>query len=482
MPYLRRREILAGVGLWAGAPLVGAFCRSMTPEALGQPLVRRRLLMYLDSLGHAEELFYQRGQGARAPVPTAEADGSVKLGGAFAALEPYRREVLFVRNLHSPFNVNGHANVWMLACTQIPGLTAAQFDTPSQPKPAPGVSIDRLIARQIGKNDLHMSVHLSGSRQGGSENLQSADGPNQRVPMESNPLTAYTRLFAAGLPIAGGDTAATAAYLARRRSLFDFLRADIARLDARLAAPERAKLGQYVDSVRAIEQRLSAQADPAKQAACARPAAPRDPGSEMVVGGMRVVDEQAAASMVDIAVAALTCGLTRVVTLTWDGEKSYPFLGHAQTGTHAMRHGGASGEPPLTSWVEMHERYFGYHARNVATIRARLGAVREGDGTVADSTLVTMMNSGGLWHHGGAKFGNQYALLVGSAGGAFKTGRFIKYPKMERSLSDLFVSIANAMGVGITRFGDQTYNKALHSGNPTYIVGDVNKGPLPGLA
>src|SRR5688572_24742933 len=242
MPFLRRREVLAGIGLWSGAPLLGTLCRSMTEEALGQPLTRRRLLLYIQVLGMGEDTYWNKAIPTNW-MPKANADGTVGLGQAFAPLEPYRKEINFLRDLHSPFNLTGHNNIWMLTCAQIPGLTTAQFDTASVSKPPQGISIDRLIAREIGKNDLHKSIHLSGSRQGGSENCSSADGPNQRFPTDTDPMATYARLFGAGIPMA--DTATTAAYLAKRRSLFDFLRADLARLDGRLAPAERGKLDQY---------------------------------------------------------------------------------------------------------------------------------------------------------------------------------------------------------------------------------------------
>lgn len=116
------------------------------------------------------------------------------------------------------------------------------------------------------------------------------------------------------------------------------------------------------------------------------------------------------------------------------------------------------------------------------TIRQRLGAVCEGDKTIADNTLIAMLNTGGQWHHGGPTYAGQFGLLLGSCGGYFKTGRFIKYPKMERSTSDLFVSMANAMGVPISRFGQQeTPDKSVLLGIPSYPIGPVNKGPLPDL-
>ena len=55
-------------------------------------------------------------------------------------------------------------------------------------------------------------------------------------------------------------------------------------------------------------------------------------------------------------------------------------------------------------------------------------------------------------------------MIAGSAGGYFKTGRYIKFPN-GTSMNDFLVSIANAMGVAPSsngmsnRFGDTAFCK-----------------------
>lgn len=56
-------------------------------------------------------------------------------------------------------------------------------------------------------------------------------------------------------------------------------------------------------------------------------------------------------------------------------------------------------------------------------------------------------------------------VIIGDAGGALKTGRYVTFPKDQRAMSDPFVTIANAVGLPIQTFGDPT----------------ICKGPLPGL-
>jgi hypothetical protein len=98
----------------------------------------------------------------------------------------------------------------------------------------------------------------------------------------------------------------------------------------------------------------------------------------------------------------------------------------------------------------------------VAHLWQRLKSVPEGNGTMADNTLLVWINSGGGLHHGGH---NNHAVVLLGGGGSFRTGRYLSYPAMRHCISDVYVSIAHAMGVDIKTFGDP-----MHC-----------KGPLPGL-
>ena len=46
-------------------------------------------------------------------------------------------------------------------------------------------------------------------------------------------------------------------------------------------------------------------------------------------------------------------------------------------------------------------------------------------------------------------------LLAGKAGGAFQTGRHVRYPK-QTPLCNLYLSMLDTMGVKADRFGDST--------------------------
>jgi hypothetical protein len=81
--------------------------------------------------------------------------------------------------------------------------------------------------------------------------------------------------------------------------------------------------------------------------------------------------------------------------------------------------------------------------------------------TVMDNTLILVVNE--LAHGSLHSWQNMPFFLVGSAGGYFKTGRYLTFDSKYHN--DLLVSVLNAMGAADTTFG-----KA-----------ELCTGPLPGL-
>jgi hypothetical protein len=262
--------------------------------------------------------------------------------------------------------------------------------------------------------------------------------------------------------------------------MFDFLRGDLTRINARLGAPERAKMDQYVESIRKMEIRLAYLADPTKQAACSKPGTP--PATALRDANLEAVS----AARLDIAVTAMLCGLTKVVAISFGSRGGgYPFLGNSLIGTHTMQHGKEGGGLTVN---EMHKRCYNWHARNVKTVRERLGAAKEGNGSIMDSSIIAPWNATGTWHHRGPWF--QYAWVIGNPGGYFgKMNKYKKYTQYTHSMSDVFVSVAKAMGVTprnaagtADRFGDERAPGPKFSfGYYTAPSGLVNTGPNPDL-
>jgi hypothetical protein len=214
-------------------------------------------------------------------------------------------------------------------------------------------------------------------------------------------------------------------------------------------------LQQYLESVRGVEKQVV-------QLARARAASNGGTGAPTVSSSTDFKDKFATPevlrALVDTSVNALIAGLTRVSTVSILGNsgsfKGWLFPDGSKVLHHNVMHSGGG-----SAAVRMDKVFAG----EAVHIWERLRAVPEGGGTMADNTLLLFLNSGGGVHHGGHN--NHCMILLGSAGGYFRTGRYLTIPPMRHAVSDLYVSVANAMDVPIRTFGDP----------------GICKGPLPGL-
>ena len=159
--------------------------------------------------------------------------------------------------------------------------------------------------------------------------------------------------------------------------------------------------------------------------------------------------------MMDIIAHAFACDVTRVMTL----QLSYAFshvvhswLGHT-SGHHDMSHDGTDRRTEL-------QAIDNWYAKQIAYLVGQLDAVNEGNGTLLDNTLIVMGRELGSTAH---RMDRSPLLLIGKAGGALRTGRFLNYDKQEHV--KLLVSICQLMGMSTTSIGDRV----------------TNSGPLAGL-
>jgi hypothetical protein len=157
----------------------------------------------------------------------------------------------------------------------------------------------------------------------------------------------------------------------------------------------------------------------------------------------------------DLLAGAFACDLTRVATLQWthaESNQTFPFIGVSGQ-HHTMSHAGdgdAAAQESLTKINVFYAEQFRY-------LLEKLSSYREGDRTLLDNTVV-------FWAIEVGK-GNNHAhrdlpfLLAGSAGGYFRTGRFVDYQARGRAQphNNLLVSLGNALGLPEQTFGDPAH-------------------------
>lgn len=428
---LARRDFLSAMGLGAGTWLLAPiFSRRLLPEAMGAVTPgRKRFILMTHGGGLLEEHY----------TCPARSETDFDLGPVLKPFEPFRKQLLVLSKFFCPIDKRQHGNQYaVLSMMKSPNQDYGNY----KGLPPGGVSVDRFLARQIGAQDAFDSTLVGIDEQKGNPVNLSAEGLNKPYPAIGSPLKAYDTYFARQMTGAD-DPMATAKLIAEERSVLDLIRGDIARMNARLAGPGRAKLDQYLDALRGVERRLM---DLGGTGARCQP--PPRPAELMERSSL---DPSVIAAHIQVTYAAHLCGLTRVSHISIHGFSSphtpYRWLGDTQ-GLH----------------VCMHERFMGsivrigtYVSSQVARMAELLAKTPEGDGTMLDNSLLVFVNVGGGTHHNGH---NNYSVIsLGKAGGTVRTGRYVAYPQGRHSLGDVWTGVVNALGVPVKAFGDPAYVK-----------------------
>ncbi|HEY7671295.1 MAG TPA: DUF1552 domain-containing protein [Gammaproteobacteria bacterium] len=341
-------------------------------------------------------------------------------------LSPYRKYLTIVSGLRnkpaeSP-EPHGYIERTWLSCV-------APWDA-GLAGPEAGVTADQMAARHIGQDTRLPSLELTTAQVGAQLAWRT---PKQSLPQEGNPRNVFYKLFGQG------DTnEERAAILVETGSILDRVKAQADRLQAELGAPDRAVVGDYLDSVREIERRVQ-MASAQDNSALAIPDAP--------VGIPNDLDTHFKL-MFDLMALAFQADLTRVITFSMDREASmrtYTNLGIAE-GFHPLSHHGNNPEKQARL-VQIQT----YHTKMFAGFIEKLAATREGDGNVLEhSTILFGSNMSNSDRHNNDPLP---AAVLGHAHGRIEGGQHLSYPQDTR-FSDLLVTLFDRTNIPVESIGD----------------------------
>jgi hypothetical protein len=268
----------------------------------------------------------------------------------------------------------------------------------------------------------------------------------------------------------GPDPAVTRAQ-ALRVSVLDGTAQSLQRWQSKLSAQDKQTVQAHLDSLRSIEQRVAAM-----------PAPPAPSCSKPTVSGTFTDVNDTWQIMVDIGLAALRCGVTRVLSVecgdfhaTWD-PTPLPFTVGYDIG-HSLHHmsrdlgkTGQLGQPHpdwVVPWQQCMIRNRQLRAKMVARLLGGLKATPEGSGTMLDNSLFLWASE---FSHGADHLGMDLPImLAGKAGGALQTGRYLNYNtkaatddftmhyQSSATTNNLYISLMNKLGFSDTTFGDMQY-------------------------
>jgi hypothetical protein len=262
--------------------------------------------------------------------------------------------------------------------------------------------------------------------------------------MICQPDLAFRMLFGS---VAEGD--ARRQFRARNK-LLDWCRSDIKRVQNELPAMDREKLDVYLDTFEQMRTRQDRIHDNRDRLQANLPAINKFETQRTT---------QRFEAQCAIATASLASGLTNVVTIDAAGGigqyHTWKELGVTKDG-HAIGH---SADAPDSVKFAIAIRRF--HAERVADLARRLDAVKEGNGTMLDNTLIVWMSDSGEGHHGFC--GEWPLILVGGLGDRLKTsGRFLQFPGYQedaketanRTIRNFYLSLLHAVGDKRESFGE----------------------------
>lgn len=457
---LSRRSLIKAAPIALGLPWLEYFSprraaasRRRVP-GYTQDGFKQRLVVVFSGLGTLRSEWYNGNAG-----------GYTFDGKILNPLASKRDRMTIVRGLTHSSNGGTHEAVELAALTAQPYIGDRKTT-----KNAAGLSVDQLIANEIGADTLRKSIHMSMQGKDQYNPLSHAGRESPIFPLK-NPYTAFDQYFDGVAPDSGGsgplppaDNYAKA-LRARRRQVLDGVNAQYKSLQDRIGAADRARLQQHVAGLDELIARLDkldddGAADPEGAADCALPVlgdhrllpargSSQDNFQEEHRLGSETYDrmDAIARTYFDIVARAFSCDVTRIAVLD-----------HA----HYHSHGGTSHK---VDTKDRSQNPGGYDeifeagrraAANINYLVDALSAIPEGSGSVMDNTLIYWLysHSDGSLH----ELTDCIDVLIGNAGGAFETGRLVQLASGDgRPHNELLTSIANVYGLSAEGFGKQEW-------------------------
>ena len=259
--------------------------------------------------------------------------------------------------------------------------------------------------------------------------------PTMPLPMEQNPRVVFERLFG------DGETpGARKAQMRKDKSLLDAVGVEIAGLQKVLGPADRHMVGEYLEAIREVEQRISR----------AEVRSASTPENLTAPVGIPENHPDFAELMYDLMVLAYQADITRVVSFQMGREQSaqtYPWVGVPEA-DHDMSHHGTDPEKTLKR-----TKINTYHVANLAKFAGKLSKIQDGDGTLLDRVMI--LYGSGIGDGNVHSCHNLPLVLVGRGNGQLKGNRHMQYA-MDTPAMNLGMSLLQKVGAPIDHVGDST--------------------------
>jgi len=447
-----RRSFLHGAGatlalpfLDAMRPLMAAGSSSGVPVRLGM-------------------LYMPNGVRADRWTPSGKGTG-FKLSPILSPLEAHRKEILILTGLQNKasFTGDGHyvkTGGWLTGTT-ISKTTGSDIS-------AGGISMDQIAARKVGQGTKLPSLELGTEpvATGIDRNVNYTrlyashiawKDANVPLPCEINPRVAFDRLFrkrsSTGEKVASDE-----------KSVLDLVQEDAKRLQSKLGRADKAKLDQYLDSIREVERRIEQEASSLGAGENLSPellskmdqldkriskAMGKSTREEELNSRPRFDHGEHCRIMMDLMALALWSDSTRVSTFMFGNDvtgRNFSFIDGVNGGHHAISHHKGNKDQ-----LDQYEKINRWHVEQYAYLLGRMKELKEGEGSLLDHC---MMGFGSPIRDGNSHNPRNVPIVIaGSAKGQLNTGRHLEYEN-GTPLCRLWLGMLERMGAKTGSLGD----------------------------
>ena len=424
-----RRTALLGAGVTMALPWMESLRAGDDQLSTENPVFPKRFAALFMGNGINADHWWAKGAG-----------DEMELSQTLEQLDPFKKKLNVVTGLFNR-NANGVGIH--------PGQTGNILSGAALQKGAVlkgGVSLDQVLASRLGEDSPQPSLvlcceqpitgyHETNFSMAYSSHISWHDA-NSPVPMEVYPSLAFDSLF---------DNHGSR----RMQSILDRVREHASHIRRQISAADRAKLDEYLNSVREIEKRIERTRED-KSKADANAVRRGQPVEVMKRpdNGLPEDLREHMRLMGDIIATAFQTDKTRVATLLLCRDLSglfYPFL-DVRKAHHPASHDDLSDD---------YERVSRYYVSQLAYLALRLDSMPEGQGTVLDNSCLMFISN--MWSGSRHDSSKVPLLLLGGLGGTLETGRVLDYLDKgddNRKLCSLYLSLMDRMGVELPQFGD----------------------------
>ena len=447
--HLHRRELLKGAGVALALPSLNAMHAASAIAKDATPATPKRMMVGYIAYGTympdgPSGLPSNANSDAHHPDwswwPCKDA-GELTFNKSSEPFKELKNYVSYLRGLD-------HQGGWKMGGHSSGDVFATGADMTETEK-TNNISIDQVAANTHGHKTRYSSLVLGtegGTGSYGSSKTLSHRGPGRPIPSMHKPQEIFNRLFN---PYAGKGVEQVRAGLKREASILDLLMDHSQSFHHRLGTEDKRKMDEYLESVRAIEQRVERTSQWT-----------HEPLPEVDTKGLdlNVAHKDAQEyirCMYDLVYLAFVTDSTRYATLMLESEQSSTseMWNYA---TYVLGYKGATHDIAHKRPADYSGQWDRWRAEQHAYFLKRLRDTSEADGNMLDHTVVLW---GSAHPHASHSTRNYPIHLAGGNQLGFQHGRLHEFLGSQKvPLANLFVSMLNAVDVPVEKFADSTGN------------------------